>query len=234
MKLFTVLLIILFAKSSQLQFEKELAPDYNRGIEYLDENKALFNKFLAEDADKAILVSVVFPEIVRYSLIRDLLETKSLEIGYVSKGSEFVDFSIGRFQMKPSFLESIEHTLSCSPSIKKKYPAITQYSSLNKKTIRRERLARLQSLQWQLRYLQAFYDILLARHAFLEQKSMGYKVKFFATAYNHGYLSNRAEIEQWMDKETYPWGTGIKGRQYAYSHVAVYFFNNHYKSIFNQ
>jgi hypothetical protein len=234
MKLLTIFIFSLFTFGTSIQYEHELSPDYNRGLEYLKEHKTNFNRRLNDNQEKkAILVSVVFPEIVRYSLVRDLLETKSLEIGYVSKGSGFVDFSVGRFQMKPSFLESIERVIKSSGELSDKYQNIIHYTSANEKAVRKERIERLKSFQWQLSYLEAFYDITITRSPFLKKKTLQYKVSYLATAYNHGFLSDRREIEYWMSQKTYPYGTGVNGEQYAYSRVARYFYNKHYHSIFN-
>ena len=234
MKLLAIFIFSIFTGGLSLQYEQELSPDYNRGLEYLKEHKTNFDHRLKDNQEKkAILISVVFPEIVRYSLVRDLLETTSLEIGYVSKGSGFVDFSIGRFQMKPSFLESIEGVIKSSGELSDKYQNIIHYASTCEKAVRKERIDRLKSLQWQLRYLQAFYDINLRRHSFLENRSKDYRIGFMASAYNHGFLSDKKEIEYWMSQKTYPYGTGVNGEQYAYSRVARYFYNKHYHNIFN-
>ena len=56
------------------------------------------------DSDKNLLAAVIFPELVRYSSFRDLLETGVLEALYIEKGSDVANFSIGKFQMKPSFI----------------------------------------------------------------------------------------------------------------------------------
>lgn len=233
MKLLTLILFSLFTQGASLQYEHELSPDYDRGVEYLKEHRTQFNSELnGNQKKKAILISVVFPEIVRYSLVRDLLETKSLEIGYVSKGSEFVDFSIGRFQMKPSFLESIENVIRSSSELSVEYHKLINYESAREKAVRDERINRLKSFKWQISYLEAFYDITQTRHSFLEKRSMEYRIRFMATAYNHGFLSGKKEIELWMERKNYPWGTGVKGEQYAYSRVARYFFKNHYNKIF--
>ncbi len=229
-----IILSILFT-GKLVCFEKELAPDYSAATVFLESRKETFNEvFKDEDReDKMIMISVVFPEIVRYSLVRDIVETSSLELLYVRKGARFVDFSIGRFQMKPSFIESIEKVVKNADTLKKQFPAIIRYSSDKQQAMRQERVRRLQSLHWQLVYLKAFYNIVGMRHPFLQQKPLSYRVRFYATAYNHGFFASRNEIEQWMDKKTYPYGTGVKGVQFAYSRVADYFLTNHFELIFN-
>ncbi len=47
-------------------------------------------------------VAVIFPELVRYSAIRDALEISLLKTLYVYKGDDYADFSVGIFQLKPS------------------------------------------------------------------------------------------------------------------------------------
>jgi hypothetical protein len=234
MKAIVAILVILFYNSQPLKYESKLAPDYMQGIRYLKKNRATFTRILKDDTEKrAVIISVVFPEIVRYSIVRDLLETKSLEIGYVSRGSEFIDFSVGRFQMKPSFVESIENSLRTSKILSDKYPDIISYNDNDKKARRKERIKRLKSLNWQLRYMMAFYDIVSQKHPFLEEKPLHYCIRFFAVAYNHGFYAEKNELENWMDQKTYPYGPGVKGEQYAYSKVSEYFFTNHYPKLFN-
>ncbi len=233
MKGIVSIMVILFFSIKPLEYEKILAPDYIKGINYLEENRETFNLILKDNSRKrAIIISVVFPEIVRYSLIRDLFETKSLEIGYVSRGAEFIDFSVGRFQMKPSFVESIENSVRASEVLSKKYPDIIEYKSRDKRARRKERVKRMKSLNWQIRYMMAFYDVVSQQHPFLEEESLHYCVRFFAAAYNHGFYADKIELEEWMYRKTYPYGPGVNGQQYAYSAISEYFFKKHYPIIF--
>ena len=54
-----------------------------------------------------VAISIIFPEIVRYSALRDKVEISLLKTLYVNLGEDYADFSIGQFQMKPSFAEAI-------------------------------------------------------------------------------------------------------------------------------
>lgn len=234
MKTIVAILVIFFYNTQPLKYENKLAPDYMQGIKYLKKNRKTFNRILKGDSEKrAIIISVVFPEIVRYSSIKDLFETKSLEIGYVSRGAEFIDYSVGRFQMKPSFVESIEFSVRTSEILSDKYPDIIAYKNNNKKARRKERINRMKSLNWQLRYMMAFYDIVSQKHPFLKEQSLHYCVRFFAVAYNHGFYAKKSELENWMDQKTYPYGPGVSGQQYAYSKISEYFYTKHYPKIFN-
>ena len=54
------------------------------------------------------LAAILFPELIRYSVYKDFFETQALELLYIDYGKKTADFSIGRFQMKPSFAEAVE------------------------------------------------------------------------------------------------------------------------------
>ncbi|HKG07162.1 MAG TPA: hypothetical protein VKB19_11920, partial [Pedobacter sp.] len=68
--------------------------------------------------DSRIIESVIFPELMRYNEFYDVVETGSLMSLYTTFGQDYSDFSIGMFQMKPSFALSLE-TLLNSGTLKK-------------------------------------------------------------------------------------------------------------------
>lgn len=45
---------------------------------------------------------------MRYNALKDDIESESLKVLYVQFGKTYADFSIGVFQMKPSFAEGVE------------------------------------------------------------------------------------------------------------------------------
>ena len=232
MKACLLSLFVLLCSMDSPDYQKELSPDYNRALQYLREHRSQIDRKIYRSSARGIMIAVVFPEIIRYSLVRDLIETKSLELGYVHEGKDFVDFSIGRFQMKPSFAENLERVLHSSPELSERHAALAQYGGKSTQTARKKRLQRLKKLNGQLAYLKAFYDVVRERFPGLKKRSLPYQVQFFAAAYNHGFMSDRQEVEKWMDRACYPYGTGVPGKQYSYSRVALYFLNHHYKKIF--
>jgi hypothetical protein len=233
MKAFLLSLFVLSCSMDFPDYQRELSPDYNRALQYLREHRSQIDRKISRSSSaRGIMISVVFPEIIRYSLVRDLIETKSLELGYVHKGKDFVDFSIGRFQMKPSFAENLERVLHSSPGLSKRHDGLAQNEGKSTQAARKKRLQRLKKLNGQLTYLMAFYDVVRERFPGLKTQPLPYQVQFFAAAYNHGFMSDRQEVEKWMDRACYPYGTGVPGKQYSYSRVALYFWNHHYKKIF--
>lgn len=175
------------------------------------------------NSDIEILSAVVFPEIMRYSVIRDKMERTSLNIFYVPLGGRSVDYSIGLFQMKPSFVDKMEELVS-----KYKLPGFAHvvidplYSSEKKRKTRLERLSRL---DWQLVYLCCFYRLVSARFSSeIGQMNMEKKIRFFASAYNTGLDKDFNSISGYEDRAFYPGGSGpVLGQQYRYGDVSVFY-----------
>lgn len=190
--------------------EKNVADTYNR----MDELRKL-------EKDKGkILFSIVAPEVAMYRSILDLFETTTAEIFYVNLGKDYGNFSLGSFQMKPSFAEEIErdYNKECKSG---KYLKLISYAGIDDESeIRVQRIERLKSEYWQQIYLICFYDIMEQRHE-AKRMNISEKVAFYASAYNYGYNSSVSKIEDWMDHISFP---GRMGESIvSYSDVAADF-----------
>ena len=102
-------------------------------------------------------LAIVFPEMIRWSAFKDFFETKSLETLYVVGGKSAADFSIGHFQMKPSFIENLEKYVAENSSLHHLNYIIPFQSSDEKR--RSERVKRLKQFKWQLRYAQVYWVV---------------------------------------------------------------------------
>lgn len=223
-----IFLIVLF----QVNYTIEYRNDYKWAVKFLKKHKKeILRKAESYNTEPDVITSVIFPEILRYSIFRDYFETKGLELIYVDHGKEYADFSIGFFQMKPSFFEKIEEYISCSEDLNYKFRHITEYSGNTEKQIRKERLERLKSFHWQLEYMNCFFLLTEELHS-AEWKSKKEKIKFFATAYNHGFYKKRKEIEKWIETAAFPYGVRSKSKQYVYSDISCFFYENSYQEIF--
>ncbi|MFH1321435.1 MAG: hypothetical protein ABII90_12395 [Bacteroidota bacterium] len=223
-------LIMLLTKP--VNYEKIFHSEYDNAVSFIEQNHKVFNKVIKTDAEKKnMMLSIIFPELIRYSLFRDFFETKSLEYGYVQYGAGMVDFSIGRFQMKPSFVETLEERVKRSNELMNKYHEITAFKDTAITGTRRERVERLRSLTWQFIYLECFYDITSERFKDIKWRDDIEKLRFYATAYNHNFCASKEEIEKWIDAKTFPYGAQYDGEQYSYSDISVYFFKNHLQKV---
>jgi hypothetical protein len=232
--MFKALFIFLLTLSSPVDdYQKIFGDDYINALNYTVKHKSIiqenFNKY---GVDVELLAPVIFPERIRYSMIRDLIETIAVEKVYIEYGDDYVDFSIGDFQIKPSFASKIERVLVDSARMREKYSILLKYKETDLKKIRKERVDRLKSLEFQLTYISAFLDIVIQKYD-LSGKTTEEQIAFIATAYNYGFESDRSEIEAHIKDTYFPFGSKYKGKQYAYADVAVYFHAKHFHSIFD-
>jgi thiol-disulfide isomerase/thioredoxin len=218
-----------FAQIAQ-EYEKNYREAYQNALNFLKNNQTLFKAQLIDNQGLInTIIPAVFPEMVRYSEVQNMLETASLELLYVNYGNAYADFSIGRFQMKPSFVEKIETYITDYQLIN--YYNLLKYSDKNEKKMRQERLRRLKDLTWQLQYLQAFYTIV--HHKFQKNfATLSDKIRFFATAYNRGFDQPVAEIDKWLTIRAFPYGLKYRGTQYIYSEIALDFYFRYFVKIF--
>ncbi len=231
-KLIAISLTCLFTFSAPqaVKYDVLFADEYKSALNYTSKNVDAFKESgIKYNNDPQLLTSIVFPELMRYSLIKDVLETSALELAYIDGGCEVADFSIGRFQMKPSFVEDLERQIEANDSLKKIYPTILSFKSSEPKAIRTERLKRLSALNWQVIYLNCFVSIV--KNKFPEQtfSSPSDKVMFYSSAYNGGYHKSSKHIVNNESAKYYPYGTKYKGDQYSYASVADYFYIKTYK-----
>ena len=168
-------------------------------------------------------LAIVLPELLRHNWLSDFLETSILEQAYVRGGSQVADFSIGYFQMKPSFIEKLEAHILASSELNSSFGDLAHYTQKEQKARRAERLRRLKQLDYQLKYASCFYQVLNECYndlPFDESKQL----RFFATAYNYGFDRPFDEIEHWMSLKAFPYGPQFDTDQYAYSDYSLYFF----------
>lgn len=170
----------------------------------------------AFNLDAIPVLSVVGPEWVRYSMVRDLMETKALEFAYVRFGREAADFSIGPFQMKPSFIEDLEKAGTGMPGL--------GFSTPDPVLQRRLRVQRLKEVRWQFFYAFAFYAISQNRFAAVLADDESQQLALIASAYNFGFTKSISSIEKWQTAAVFPYGSSFRGQQESYAHAALRFY----------
>lgn len=168
----------------------------------------------------AIAKAIVAPEVSQYSHVLDYVQLRSLYFTYIYQGVG--DFSVGRFQMKPSFLEEVERDIAADAVLKKRYghwlKDIT--AAPDDKARRRERLKRLEDDRWQVRYLVMFMALAEKRTAGRRFATPEDKVRHFATLYNSGLHISDAKAEQMKKRKLFP----RDNRDFNYADIAAEFF----------
>lgn len=167
-----------------------------------------------------IAYGIIFPGLVKYSAIRDIMESGAYRMMYVQRGRKYGHFAMGRFQMKPSFAELVERNVTRNKLTKH------EFNLRNSVQARAQRVKRLESPEWQVRYLVFFVRLMNKRFDHVEWKSDEDKVRFYATAFDVGYNRDERTIRRMMNPRTrYTKRRKIKTEE-RYGDVAIYFYVN--------
>lgn len=203
---------------------KYFGDSYNEAISYLKNQKKEINSTLSNlGVSPEEAISIVFPEIIRYNRFRDFAETTSLEIAYVQGGKDIADFSIGRFQMKPSFVEYLEKELLSYNDLLQQFKDIVTYDTdASAEYIRSERVERLKQESWQLKYLACFIRLAEKRFAKELREKPAERLLILSSAYNKGLNSSYSDLKMLSEMKTFPYGNSRTGR-FSYYDVANYF-----------
>ncbi len=199
--------------------------DYISALLFVEQNNLTENYFTNDNINPNFATAIIFPELIRYSAIRDIIEVSALKTLYIQFGKRYSDFSIGYFQMKPSFVEKLEK-IYVKANVNNEKSKVFDISSTAK--ARKERILRMDSLNWQIRYLILFIKITEARFHNESFDNETDKLKFFATAYNLGFSKPASEIREkvnscFFNTELIPLEATKK---YCYSDISVYYFKN--------
>ena len=227
-----IILSTLFFSSSLFsqqkpKYSERYPKNYSNGILWINQNYQTADSIIKGfGLETKIVLAIGFPECTRYSETSDFFETGSNNYLYVTFGSTYSNFSSGRFQMKPSFVEKLEQFILSDKSKSIFHPYFLYENSKDEKSKRRKRLARLESTRWQIIYLSAFFSYLEGKYNQKKWSNIDEKIDFFATAYNRGFWLDESEILKWKTISFFPTGKSDSTNNYPYGIVALEFFNN--------
>ena len=153
--------------------------------QYLDGHRTQwYGQWKQLDIVPEMAEAVVYPELLRYSAIRDIVENTLNYSTYIQKGKEGFDFSVGRFQIKPSFVEKLEKAWMSS-GLAPRYNI--WFDTRNTRDARKKRIQRLQEETWQCTYVGLFIRMLFHYyHKDMDRLSKEEQLRLAATAYNRG------------------------------------------------
>jgi len=218
---------------ASLDYRQIFQEKYAQAMERLEETRFYFKKSALSQEEQKILIPVIFPELLRYSKFQDSFEVQALELMYIPGGIKKADYSIGLFQMKPSFVESLERWVFRFPQLSF-FREILRFRAANPAAVKKERLRRLQSIAWQIKYLRCFYAILKLRFPFLQETSVQEIILFVSSAYNTGFENKQEKIKANLGLKRFPHGPSYRGTQYNYSDVAWYFYETNWKKHYQK
>lgn len=208
-------------------FRREHLDGWQQAVDYArSESSAWQEIWRGFEVDSLLAEAVVFPEMVRYSKLQDYAETAAVRVRYAAFGSKDCNYSIGRFQMKPSFVEKLEKRWMKSP-MAEQYEAT--FDTTESREARLARIDRMEQDLWQCVYLSMFIRLLYTDYPSLANRSKEQQVRLVATAFNRGcplpgdgkgqiaYLEKRAPLRQF---HTYV-VAGKSAPHYVYSEIAL-------------
>ncbi|MBK9388687.1 MAG: hypothetical protein IPN68_00335 [Bacteroidetes bacterium] len=207
-------------------YHKIFGSDWDKALAFERENRSWMKPLLEHNnIPYDLAIAVIFPELVRYSALRDKMEITLLKALYINLGEQYANFSIGQFQIKPSFAETIRKdgpsALGRRSGILFKQPDDFENISDYRKSI----VIDLEKAETEFNYVVAFYKICEKKFRIgrMEQTK---KLKFLATAYNYGIDKSAEEIEL-MTKGKYFNTKLFKTQNYSYADVALYWYENY-------
>jgi hypothetical protein len=227
--LFVCFLLAGFLKpswSQSVNYRDLFGDDWEKARTYEKENRKWMKPVFAENRiPYPLAIAIIYPELVRYSALRDKMEITLLKALYVNLGEEYANFSIGVFQMKPSFAE-----LLCDqgPAVLGKRSGIKLSSRSafdDIKDFRKSILKDLEDPESQVNYLIAFIRI-CEKNFKTDKMSDLSRIKFLATAYNCGFNKTAEEIEKMSDKKFFSISL-YKGENYSYADVSLFWYKQY-------
>ena len=229
MRLYILLLILLApaaVKTQPIDYREIFGGDWEKAEQYINANRDWMEPVLENHRiEHRLGLAVIFPELVRYSALRDKMETTLLKALYINLGEEYANFSIGHFQMKPSFAMHVrEHANTVMDrEWVTDHPDSSHYGNI--KDYRRSVVADLEDPVREFGYLAAFFSLCETRYNTGEMEEIK-KLKFLATAYNCGINRSSEEIESMTDGRYF--NTKLfKTDNYSYADVSLFWYNLH-------
>jgi hypothetical protein len=200
------------------------AANATKKLQNLNEQFMLCSKLCKQNV--TFMQSIVFPEVMRYNSLKDGIETESLKTLYVQFGQEYANFSIGIFQMKPTFAAQVETKAKqlLSDSMYKELQLA--YEETGEESIREKRVERLQDDEWQLVYLTAFICICNETYKQKQFISEQEKLQWYATIYNAGFDKEEYYISKKIKQENFYLQQGMPDKKFKYAAIASWYFIN--------
>ena len=214
--------------SQPLNYREVFGEDWKNAISFEKENRIWMKPALERyHISYPVAIAVIFPELVRYSALRDKMEITLLKALYINLGSDYANFSIGRFQMKPSFAETILEEVPVEIVGKSGLKLKVKSDFGDIINFRRSVVNDLENTRSQFNYLIAFLKVCEKKFSFGQNDEI-MRLRFLATAYNYGIDRSSSDIENMIDKRFF--NTKLfKTDNYSYADVALFWYKENIK-----
>ncbi|HEX2977171.1 MAG TPA: hypothetical protein VHO68_14645 [Bacteroidales bacterium] len=215
----------IFAVSGQqINYPAVFGKDWEKANEYLRENRPWMETMLRKNhIPYKIGAAIVFPELVRYSALRDKMEITLLKALYVNLGEDYANFSVGRFQIKPSFARSVMEKATGLP-LRKTGLSFSDKPAFDDPEYRKSILSELEDPVMEFGYVVAFIKICEKKYTLPQEKES--RLKFLSTAYNCGIEKDERQIQDFSEKRFFSVSLFSTANTYSYSDIALFWYKN--------
>jgi hypothetical protein len=227
--IFVFLLLTSFLRSTSsqvLNYQDLFGEDWKKAQSFEKENRNWMEPVLLKNhIPYPLAIAIIFPELVRYSALRDQMEITLLKALYVNLGKEYANFSIGHFQMKPSFAEIIRERAQSAMGNRSGIDLKTSSDFDDIKEYRKSIVADLEDPKTGFNYLVAFMKIC---EKIFETNRMDelLQLKFLATAYNCGIDKSAEQILSMTDKKFFNTKLFMT-ENYSYAEVSLFWYKQY-------
>jgi hypothetical protein len=198
---------------------------YAEAERFLRQNAWIVGAIRLPPDETRIALAVVFPEVIRFSALEDAIQVRGLKVLYVQYGRAYMNFSVGRFQMKPSFAELLESDYQRLFSDGEKAAVgIPAFERGDTPELREKRVLRLDDLIGQVRYLRLFMLVMGKRYGQVAFGGVEDRLRFYATAFNAGYASGEPALRRKMTIRLFHTALLFPKTTYNYADVALFYF----------
>ncbi|MFT7613154.1 MAG: hypothetical protein ACI9J3_002124 [Parvicellaceae bacterium] len=198
-------------------YQNQFPLEYEKGVDYCNSISNLSDEIANQYClDGSTILAIGLPEACRYSAFSDEVETSALTYFNLNDSTSLFDFSIGEFQMKPSFAKRIE-LLASSYTGLEDFQNVFNYSG----NAKQERLERLAESNWQIKYICCMVTYLNLKHDLGPNN-----IEFLSAAYNYGFESSKSEIIKWQSAKAFPHGLNSHYQNHSYSTISATYFLN--------
>ena len=185
--LFILLITVVWLPCHAAVFVDDFGKSWDEAATYAESHHKAWNEiWTAFDIPTRVAEAIVFPEMIRFSQLQDQIETSAVKGTYITIGTKGFDFSIGFFQMKPSFVERLEKRWMAS-AYPNQYDAY--FDTEDSRMARRVRLSRMEDELWLCVYVAMFIKLTYLDFQGLAELPIEEQVRLVATAYNRGIVA---------------------------------------------
>ena len=210
-----------YTSGQETDYSKVFGENWKKAVAFEEQNRQWLKPLIENfNISYPQAVSIVFPELIRYSALQDKMETGILKTLYVNLGRDYSDFSIGVFQMKPSFAELI---LDKVKDVAENLPGIDYQVKSNFDDIidfRKSIVQDLERPESEAKFLIAFIKI-CNKDFNTGAMDDTTAVRFLSAAYNYGIEKPADEIKRMSGKKYFSVSV-LGGEKYCYSDISLY------------